>query len=485
MEKITCLLPYDNMSQTLQNIRMLQQQPEVGPILLLGSGEEAMPYDGVTVVASHGRIQSVVWKELERLITTRYVMIYTSCAQLQLGYNIGQRVMGVLESTDATMLYSDYEKEEKGMKAVIALNDCGPSFLRDDFDFGPMQFYRADELKKALKTLPENLSYASLYAIRLQLSLEKAFIHLPECLYTCCYLPDRGEESSLFDYVDPANRQRQVELENLFSDYLKVKNAWLPDEKVEITDFSGDYPVEASVVIPVKNRVQTVADAVRSALNQQTNFKFNVIVIDNYSTDGTSELLHLWAGDTRMVLLRPDRTDLGIGGCWNYAINSEHCGRFAIQLDSDDLYSSDTVLQTIVDAFYRLKTPMIVGSYQMTDFDLNPIPPGIIDHREWSDANGHNNLLRVHGIGAPRAFYTSIIRQIGFPNVSYGEDYAVALRISRDYRIGRIYEVLYNCRRWENNSDAKLTPEKARHYHHYKDCLRLLELEARRQKKLH
>jgi glycosyltransferase involved in cell wall biosynthesis len=233
--------------------------------------------------------------------------------------------------------------------------------------------------------------------------------------------------------------------------------------------------MEASVIIPVRNRVRTIEDAVRSALDQETNFKYNVIVVDNHSTDGTTDILNHFHHNERLVHIIPERDDLGIGGCWDLAINHPKCGRFAVQLDSDDLYSGPDTLQKIVDKFYEEQCGMVIGSYRMTDFQLNTLPPGVIDHKEWTDENGHNNALRVNGLGAPRAFYTPLLRSIGMPNVSYGEDYAVGLAISRNYHIGRIYEPVYLCRRWEGNSDSSLSIEKLNANNTYKDSIRTRE----------
>lgn len=383
------------------------------------------------------------------------------------------RMVRVAEETDAAMVYSDYFSQD----AVCCLNDCLEGSVRDDFDFGPLVMVRADALKEIVESMPD-YNHAAWYAARLSLSTVGPIVHVPEPLYSVGNVAECGGQ---FDYVNPRNREVQIEMEQAFTAYLRKTGAWIVPRHEEI-DFTGDFPVEASVVIPVKNRVSTVGDAVRSALAQETDFDYNVIVVDNHSTDGTTELLREMASQSpRLIHIVPESMTLGIGGCWNEALGSKYCGRFAVQLDSDDLYSSTSVLSAIVDCFRCNNCAMVVGSYKLTDFNLDTIPPGVIDHREWTDDNGPNNLLRINGMGAPRAFFTGIARSLRFPNVSYGEDYAMALRITRSYPVKRIYDVLYLCRRWEGNSDASLTREKANRFNYYKDTLRSWELSARRQ----
>ena len=327
--------------------------------------------------------------------------------------------------------------------------------------------------------MTDDYQWGALYDLRLRM---KNIVHINEYLYTEIETDNRKSGEKQFDYVDPKNRQVQIEMEKICTEYLKRIGAWLPPVFKEIPSLANDniFPVEASVIIPVFNRVRTVRDAVESALNQKCDFPFNVIVVDNHSTDGTTEVLaDIASKDPRIVHLIPAKYDLGIGGCWNLAVHDDECGEFAVQLDSDDVYSGPDTLTKIVDAFRQQKCAMVVGTYQMTDFDMNPIPPGIIDHREWTEDNGRNNALRINGLGAPRAFSTAILRTLNLPNTSYGEDYALGLRISREYRIGRIYDVLYCCRRWEGNSDAALDVEKVNANNLYKDRIRTWELEAR------
>jgi len=409
-------------------------------------------------------------KELASGSNTEYTMfaLETVCP----GYLSEERFVSVAEDTGAEMLYADYREADGSAHPLI---DCTAGALRDDFDFGQVLVFRTSSLRAALDNMPQR-KWGALYELRL---LMGKIVHIREFLYSAVPLDTRKSGEIQFDYVDPRNRDVQIEMEQVCTDYLKRRGAWLaPQFKDVPAIIPEEFPVTASVVIPVLNRVKTVADAVHSALGQKCDFPFNVIVIDNHSTDGTTELLGS-INDDRLVHIVPKRNDLGIGGCWNTAINDSHCGLYAVQLDSDDVYSGPETLQTMVDAFRKQNCAMVVGSYLMTDFVMNLIPPGIIDHKEWTDDNGRNNLLRVNGIGAPRAFLTPLVRKIQFPNTSYGEDYAVALRISREYRIGRVWAPLYCCRRWEGNSDAALTIEKVNRNNAYKDSIRTIEFEAR------
>ena len=380
---------------------------------------------------------------------------------------------------DSAMLYCDYSKIVDGALCDAPTIDYQSGSLRNDFEFGPLVVVRTSALKDyALQSLPR-CEYAGFYQLRLALSRLGHIQHLPRNLYVEVEADTRKSGEKQFDYVNPAQRNVQIEMEQVCTDHLHRIGGWLPPYKYSSIDLSaGEFPVEASVVIPVLNRVSTIGDAIGSVLAQKTNFKFNILIVDNHSTDGTGEVIDSFA-DERVCHIIPERNDLGIGGCWNYAVNSPQCGRFAVQLDSDDLYSDSGVLQRIVDEFYAQQCAMLVGSYRICNFNLETLPPGVIDHREWSEKNGRNNALRINGLGAPRAFYTPVVRSVGFPNVSYGEDYAVGLQISRNYRIGRIYDVLYLCRRWEGNSDAALSHAKVNAHNTYKDSLRTAELQAR------
>ena len=409
-----------------------------------------------------------------------YIMTFCPSAQIEMPSESLSRIAEVLESQQSTSAYSDMLTEVGGIYELTPTIDYQPGSVRDDFDFGKVFVVKRDALLHALIDMKRDYRYAGLYDLRLHLSRRCRPLHIAEPLYV--YHKLEAAADSHFAYVDKANREVQIEMEEAFTDYLKAEGCWLPERpQLADSDTDEEFPVEASVVIPVYNREATIADAVRSALSQTADFDYNVIVVDNHSTDGTTaKLQQIAADEPRLVHIIPESRTLGIGGCWSLAINDPRCGRYAVQLDSDDLYSSETTLQRIVDAFRQQRCAMVVGSYKLVDFELNEIPPGVIDHREWTDENGHNNLLRVNGIGAPRAFSTTIARRISIPNVSYGEDYAIALQISRKYLIGRIFDVLYLCRRWKGNSDASLSVEKANRYNHYKDSLRTFEVMARR-----
>ena len=389
------------------------------------------------------------------------------------------RLIAIAEDTKADMLYADHYEVVDGQRKKHPVIDCQKGALRDDFDFGSVLVFRSTSFRKAVRAMEEDYEWGALYDLRLRM---KKIVHVNEYLYTEIETDTRKSGEKQFDYVDPKNRAVQIEMEQICTAHLKRIGAYL-EPKFTNVEFVGDFPVTASVVIPVYNRVRTVKDAVESALAQQCEFPFNVIVVDNHSTDGTTELLEeIAAKDERLVHIVPAKYDLGIGGCWNLAVHSEKCGEFAVQLDSDDVYSGPDTLTKIVNAFREQNCAMVVGTYQMTNFDMQPIPPGVIDHREWTEENGRNNALRINGLGAPRAFWTPLLRQINLPNTSYGEDYALGLRISREYRIGRIYDVLYCCRRWEGNSDAALDIEKVNANNLYKDRIRTWELEARLKK---
>lgn len=375
----------------------------------------------------------------------------------------------------------DHYKTIKGERTPHPVIDYQLGSVRDDFDFGSLLMFRTDYLKRAINEIEAEKEYqhSALYALRLALSRYGELTHIREFLYTETEIDLRKSGEKQFDYVDPRNRQVQIEREEVFTQHLKKIGAYLKPGMMTVDLKEGEFSHEASIIIPVRNRARTINDAIRSVLEQETSFPFNLIIIDNHSTDGTSEIIEQYKNDNRVIHLIPERTDLGIGGCWNLGINHPQCGRFAIQLDSDDLYSSPHTVQTIVDKFYKEQCAMVIGSYRMTDFTLQTLPPGVIDHKEWTDENGHNNALRINGLGAPRAFFTPLLRKIRVPNTSYGEDYALGLAFSRQYRIGRIYDVLYLCRRWEGNSDAALSIEKINQNNNYKDSLRTLEIKLR------
>ena len=429
-----------------------------------------------------GRTQTL--REVAASAAGEYLLLYTGNNHLEMGMFACERMIAIAEDTGADMLYADHYRlvnapDGSQIRKRHPLIDCQKGALRNDFDFGSVLVFRTGSFRRAVAQMDVDYEYAALYDLRLR--MEK-IVHINEYLYTDVETDNRKSGEKQFDYVDPRNRDVQIEMEKVCTAHLKRIGAYLePDFKEpDSCGLGGTFPVTASVVIPVFNRIRTVGDAVESALSQECAFPFNVIVVDNHSTDGTSDLLSsIAAREPRLIHVIPERNDLGIGGCWNMAVHHEMCGEYAVQLDSDDVYSGPDTLRKIVDAFRQQKCAMVVGTYQMTDFQMNPIPPGIIDHGEWTEDNGRNNALRINGLGAPRAFWTPLLRTINLPNTSYGEDYALGLRISREYRIGRIYDVLYCCRRWEGNSDAALDVEKVNANNLYKDRIRTWELEAR------
>lgn len=407
-----------------------------------------------------------------------YILIYTSNLPLKMGMFALDRMIAIAEDTGADMLYSDFiEHTEQGLKHH-PLIDCQFGALRDDFDFGPVLFFKASSFKKAVNAMEWDYSYGALYDLRLRM---KKIVHINEYLYTTIQVDNRQSGEKIFDYVDPKNRAVQIEMEHICTEHLKRIGGYLePVFKEPKLEVEYSFPVTASVIIPVYNRIKTVEDAVSSALNQKCSFPFNVIVVDNHSTDGTTDVLEKLALEhSNLIHLVPQNTDLGIGGCWNLGVHHELCGEYAVQLDSDDTYSGEDTLEKVIKVFKEEACAMVVGTYQMTNFDGEIIPPGIIDHREWTLENGRNNALRINGLGAPRAFWIPLLRQLNLPNTSYGEDYAIGLRISREYKVGRIYDVIYSCRRWEGNSDASLDIRKVNANNLYKDRIRTWELTAR------
>lgn len=422
-------------------------------------------------------------REILSSTSAGYLLFNISGREVNLTDESLSRMLDAAEVTGAGMVYSDYIKMT-GPDSIIPapLIDIQSGSLRDDFDFGAIVLVTRAGIDAYLaRTGLYESECGGFYQMRLAIQCVLPIVRVPQPLYTLTETDLRTSGQKQFDYVNPSNRSIQIEMEKICTEHLKHIGGYLkPGFGKKVESYNGDFPVEASVIIPVRNRARTIADAVKSALSQQLDGSYNVIVVDNYSTDGTTEILNKLAlDDSRLVHIIPERTDLGIGGCWNLAINDAHCGRYAVQLDSDDLYSGPDTLQKVVDKFREGGYAMVIGSYRMCNFNLETLPPGIIDHKEWTDENGPNNALRINGLGAPRAFYTPVVRQIGFPNVSYGEDYAVAIRITGEYRLGRIFDELYLCRRWEGNSDAALSAEKVNANNLYKDSLRTAELERR------
>ena len=482
-EKIDLFLPCEYIGDAQKALSVLHEYKTVQHIHFLVNADFAAHHqvpEGCTFVITDRLESSNTIASIAENTDADYVMICTRHTTIGWGNNTLERFLRVADDTDAVMVYADHYKMVEGKMEKHPVIDYQSGSLRDDFDFGSLWCIKAQALADYIaQSDREEYQFAALYDLRLYLSRVGEIFHLNEFLYSEAELDTRKSGEKQFDYVNPRNREVQIEMEKACTQHLGKVGALIDTTFYRQPDFGEqEFEYEASVIIPVFNREKTVADAVKSALGQKASFKFNVIVVNNHSTDRTGEILDELKADN-LIQIIPERTDLGIGGCWNEAINSRFCGKFAVQLDSDDLYSSPKTLQKIVDAFYKQKAAMIIGSYRMCDFDLNTLPPGLIDHKEWTDENGCNNALRINGLGAPRAFFTPLVRQIQFPNTSYGEDYALGLAFSRRYRIGRIYDELYLCRRWGGNSDAALSVEKVNANNLYKDRLRTMELKAR------
>lgn len=463
MKQIDCFLPYIDESQYKKQQKAFE---EVSAFVTLHALKDSL-YQTTTI------------QEIAKETRGEYCLLITKSTPLKLHYLALERLQQIAEDSKAGLVYADHYqlKDDKCVNAPVI--DYQQGSLRDDFDFGSVLLFNSKALKESCQRMKNSYQHAALYDLRLKLSQRYDLVHANEYLYTEIEEDNRKSGEKQFDYVDPRNQDRQKEMESACTEHLKEIGGYLKPS-FKTVDFVHDaFEFEASVIIPVKNRETTIEAAIRSVLAQKANFKYNILVIDNHSTDGTTERINQYKDDERVVHVVPERNDLGIGGCWNLGIHHPKCGKFAVQLDSDDLYQDENTLQTIVNAFYEQQCAMVIGSYRMTDFDLNTLPPGVIDHREWTPENGRNNALRINGLGAPRAFYTPIARQIGFPNTSYGEDYAMGLNISRHYQIGRIYDVLYLCRRWGGNSDAALSIERVNANNLYKDRIRTWELQAR------
>ncbi len=471
--QITCFITQSQDDDLLFTYHQLQQEPMIKETYLIG---QEHPNIKTTNTSHTGK--SATLKQIAALTHTPYLLLCIHPGRLLLHANTLHRFYQVAEMSGCGWLYSDFYENKQEVPHPV--NDYQKGSLREDFEFGALLFINTRKFQQYVHSLSDEYCHAALYALRLQFALNNEICRIPEYLYTFISQPLSFAGEKLFQYVDPRNRIVQLEMEKACNDFLKASGAYLEPVSAEQDFQQQHFSTEASVIIPVKNRAKTISDALNSALKQKTTFNFNIIVVDNHSTDGTTEIVRqLSLNHSNLILLIPEKTNLGIGGCWNLAINDKRCGRFCVQLDSDDLYADENVLQDIITAFYRFKSAAVIGSYQLVNFHLEEIPPGLIDHREWTDNNGHNNGLRINGFGAPRAFFTPVLRQLSFPDTSYGEDYAVILTLSRQYKIGRIYRPLYYCRRWEDNSDASPDIEKENRHNHYKDQIRTYELLAR------
>jgi len=485
MKGIDCFLPYIDKETTGHIIGQLRQERLVHKIYILARTGEKVPDMGCPVSHVSSFSASSAIRQIADQVETDFFLIMHP-RWVEFGYGAIARMYHVARNIAASMVYADRFTERDGRIVPSPVNDLYYGSIRDDFDFGTVLLMSTERFREAVAEFPDSqLKYAGWYEVQLTFTRRKRIapmFHIREYLYLDREVDLRQSGDKQFDYIRPHNREAQIEAEQVCTEHLKRIGAYVAPESISLVNIErAEFETEASVIIPVKNRVKTIADAVNSALEQQTSFKFNVMVVDNHSTDGTAEVLkELAAQDARCILIQPTRKDLGIGGCWSVAANDERCGRFAVQLDSDDLYSSTNTLQCIVDKFYEEKCAMVIGSYTICDFNLKMLPPGLITHQEWTEENGRNNALRVNGLGAPRAFFTPLLRKIGIPNTSYGEDYALGLAFSRKYKIGRIYDELYLCRRWEGNSDAALSPEQVNRNNMYKDNLRTMEIIDRR-----
>jgi len=479
MKKITAFILFKTDEQF---IKSLQKSDFINKIFIVNpESAEITKHNKCKILNIDNVLCSEAIQIYAENITDEYALFLTEKMNVELRDFSLKRFIDIAEDLNAGMLYSDYQIKKNGDQINHPVIDYQKGSLRDDFNFGALQFYKSSVFKIAAENSNEKLKFAALYLLRLKISQQNGIARIPEYLYSVEANDIKKSEKNSFDYLDDENRQVQIEMEKAVTIHLKDINAYLiPSEYKKIYFSKNNFKYEASVIIPVKNREKTIASAIKSVLLQKTKFKFNIIIVDNHSTDKTTEIVqNLAENDNRIIHIIPERKDLGIGGCWNIGIHHKNCGQFAIQLDSDDIYSDYNTVQKIINGFYEQKCAMLIGTYQLTDFNLNEIPPGVIDHKEWTDENGRNNALRINGIGAPRAFYTPVLREIKFPNTSYGENYAVSLNISRIYKIGRIYDVLYLYRRWDNNSDADLDIKKQNEYNIYKDKIRTSELSAR------
>jgi Glycosyl transferase family 2 len=489
MNKLTVAMPLSLHSGFEKTLRLFLQSPLIDEVFILHEGAFKLPWPKCKVIRASSLSSGRVLNNLIERVRTDFLMMIVEPEEMEIPPGTLDRLIEVAETTDSGMIYSDYLVKERGDLVEHPVNDYQLGSIRDEFDFGYLIMFSVSAIRRALRKygpVPD-VVHAGLYDLRLKVSVDQSLFHIQEFLYTkkgsdTDADKDRSKRENHFNYVDPRNQAVQKELEIVATEHLKNIGAFLEPRFKNIPQSRYDFPVEASIIIPVRNRVGTITDAVHSALTQETDFPCNVIVVDNYSTDGTTPLLTELAGSNPAVKhVIPSRSDLTIGGCWNEAVFSEFCGRYAVQLDSDDVYKSPATLQMIIDVITSGDFAMVIGSYTLVNEALQEIPPGIINHREWTDDNGCNNALRVNGLGAPRAFDTALLRRFGFLNVGYGEDYAMALRLSREYRVGRIYESLYLCRRWAGNTDARISIEKSNRHDAFKDKIRTIEIMARQK----
>ena len=479
MKKIDCFIPYAGKEQAEKTVQGLQITSLVGNIHLVTTDSTLEPLPGCELLVVDMPHSSATMKAIAQKANTEYTLLYTKETTLELGMFALERMMHIAEDSDAGMVYADHYQIAGGKQTNAPVIDYQFGSLRDDFNFGSVLLFNTSRLEEAAGRITSEYNFAGLYDLRLKLSQNADLVHINEYLYREVENDTSKSGEKIFDYVDPKNRNRQIEMEEACTEHLKEIGGYLEPEFKQIEFSAGNFEYEASVIIPVRNRIRTIRDAIRSVLSQKTDFKFNLIIIDNHSTDGTTEAIDEFKNDERLIHIIPERNDLGIGGCWNMGVHHPKCGKFAIQLDSDDVYANENTLAIMVRAFYEQNCAMVVGTYMMTDFNMNMIAPGIIDHKEWTPHNGRNNALRINGLGAPRAFYTPVLREVKVPNTSYGEDYALGLNFSRRYQIGRVYEVVYLCRRWDDNSDASLDVVKMNGHNLYKDRIRTWELQAR------
>ena len=480
-KSITVFILAEEKDSALYTVKNLITSNIVKEVFMICKDFSFDPSDSYKILKTDSFGTGKLYKEIIENCSTKYFMLIFLQAAIEIRNESLIKFLEYAETKNAGIVYSDYHEKLNNNIIPHRLIDYQLGSIRDDFDFGQVLFFRKDAAG-SFYNQNKDYRFSGLYYLRLMVSIDFPIVRIPECMYTSDQTSSDKAGEKQFNYVDLRNRIIQIEMEEAFTDYLKRTNAYLPSPDM-LVDFSiKEFDYEASVIIPVKDRDQIIEDAVLSATDQETNFKYNVIVIDNHSSDKTTEILNKIAGkEKKLIHLIPGSKDLEIGGCWNEGINHPLCGKFAVQLDSDDLYFDKKTLQKIIDKFYKTKCAMVIGSYKLTDFQLSEIPPGIINHIEWTDENGHNNALRINGLGAPRAFYTPIIREIKFPNMSYGEDYAVALEISRRYKIGRIYEPIYLCRRWKGNTDSDLSIAVMNKNNWYKDSLRTKEIIERRK----